>query len=128
MPPLLLILDRRNDPVTPLLSQWTYQAMVHELIGVQNGRVDLSQAPGIQSELRVREYSAFGVFGLNSQTGSHAHYFNRPILPRAPSCNIWGPWHVVEIIRPIISDPVLGSISFRNQFYSRHEEVRRRIP
>ncbi|KAL7414882.1 Sec1 family-domain-containing protein [Mrakia frigida] len=37
--PLLLILDRRNDPVTPLLSQWTYQAMVHELIGIVNGRV-----------------------------------------------------------------------------------------
>ncbi|EJC98087.1 vacuolar protein sorting-associated protein 45 [Fomitiporia mediterranea MF3/22] len=52
MPPLLLLLDRRNDPVTPLLSQWTYQAMVHELIGIQNGRVDLSQAPGIRTELR----------------------------------------------------------------------------
>lgn len=52
-PPLLLILDRRNDPVTPLLSQWTYQAMVHELIGIQNGRVDMSQAPGIRPELRV---------------------------------------------------------------------------
>ncbi|KAK1924702.1 Sec1-like protein [Papiliotrema laurentii] len=37
--PLLLILDRRNDPVTPLLSQWTYQAMVHELCGITNGRV-----------------------------------------------------------------------------------------
>ncbi|WRT66980.1 uncharacterized protein IL334_003945 [Kwoniella shivajii] len=37
--PLLLILDRRNDPVTPLLSQWTYQAMVHELLGINNGRV-----------------------------------------------------------------------------------------
>ena len=23
--PVLLILDRRDDPVTPLLSQWTYQ-------------------------------------------------------------------------------------------------------
>lgn len=23
--PLLLILDRRSDPVTPLLMQWTYQ-------------------------------------------------------------------------------------------------------
>ncbi|KAH8114481.1 Sec1 family-domain-containing protein [Phellopilus nigrolimitatus] len=51
MPPLLLILDRRNDPVTPLLSQWTYQAMVHELIGIQNGRVDLSQAPGIRPDI-----------------------------------------------------------------------------
>ncbi|OCB84973.1 vacuolar protein sorting-associated protein 45 [Sanghuangporus baumii] len=52
LPPLLLLLDRRNDPVTPLLSQWTYQAMVHELIGIQNGRVDLSQAPGVRQELR----------------------------------------------------------------------------
>lgn len=24
-PPVLLALDRRDDPVTPLLSQWTYQ-------------------------------------------------------------------------------------------------------
>ncbi|KAL5482682.1 VPS45 [Sanghuangporus weigelae] len=52
LPPLLLLLDRRNDPVTPLLSQWTYQAMVHELIGIQNGRVDLGQAPGVRQELR----------------------------------------------------------------------------
>ncbi|ODQ55580.1 Sec1-like protein [Saitoella complicata NRRL Y-17804] len=39
--PLLLILDRKNDPVTPLLTQWTYQAMVHELLGISNGRVTL---------------------------------------------------------------------------------------
>ena len=53
LPPLLLILDRRNDPVTPLLNQWTYQAMVHELLGIQNGRVDLSFVPDIRPELRV---------------------------------------------------------------------------
>lgn len=53
VPPLLLILDRRNDPVTPLLSQWTYQAMVHELLGIQNGRVDLSLVPDIRPELSV---------------------------------------------------------------------------
>jgi vacuolar protein sorting-associated protein 45 len=51
-PPLLIILDRRNDPVTPLLSQWTYQAMVHELLGIQNGRVDLSTVPEIRPELK----------------------------------------------------------------------------
>ncbi|XP_052111190.1 vacuolar protein sorting-associated protein 45 homolog [Arachis duranensis] len=39
--PLLLVLDRRDDPVTPLLNQWTYQAMVHELIGIQDNKVDL---------------------------------------------------------------------------------------
>jgi hypothetical protein len=44
-------LDRRNDPVTPLLSQWTYQAMVHELCGITNGRVKLEQEEKL--ELRV---------------------------------------------------------------------------
>lgn len=53
VPPLLLIIDRLNDPVTPLLSQWTYQAMVHELLGIQNGRVDLSLVPDIRPDLRV---------------------------------------------------------------------------
>ncbi|PHH84412.1 hypothetical protein CDD83_1976 [Cordyceps sp. RAO-2017] len=51
-PPVLLIVDRREDPVTPLLTQWTYQAMVHHLLGIQNGRVDLSEVPDIRSELR----------------------------------------------------------------------------
>ncbi|KAF3926061.1 hypothetical protein ABW20_dc0109127 [Dactylellina cionopaga] len=49
-PPILLILDRRSDPITPLLSQWTYQAMVHELLGIENGRVDLSNVPDIRPE------------------------------------------------------------------------------
>ncbi|KTW27344.1 hypothetical protein T552_02327 [Pneumocystis carinii B80] len=40
--PILLILDRCNDPVTPLLTQWTYEAMVHELVGIENGCVDIS--------------------------------------------------------------------------------------
>ncbi|KFY25501.1 hypothetical protein V493_04640 [Pseudogymnoascus sp. VKM F-4281 (FW-2241)] len=51
-PPILLILDRRDDPITPLLSQWTYQAMVHELLGINNGRVDLNSVPDVRPELR----------------------------------------------------------------------------
>lgn len=51
-PPILLILDRRDDPITPLLTQWTYQAMVHELLGIRNGRVDLSDVPDIRAELK----------------------------------------------------------------------------
>ncbi|BGP20303.1 hypothetical protein JCM10213_002068 [Rhodosporidiobolus nylandii] len=50
--PLLLILDRRNDPVTPLLTQWTYQAMVHELLGITNGRVNMESAPDVRDELK----------------------------------------------------------------------------
>ena len=55
-PPILLILDRRNDPVTPLLSQWTYQALVHNMIGIQNGRVDLSYVPDIRPEMKVAHH------------------------------------------------------------------------
>lgn len=40
--PILLLLDRKDDPVTPLLQQWTYQAMVHELLTIDNNRVDAS--------------------------------------------------------------------------------------
>ncbi|XP_066154996.1 vacuolar protein sorting-associated protein 45 [Euwallacea fornicatus] len=48
---LLLILDRRDDPITPLLTQWTYQAMVHELMTINNNRVNLSNVPGVSKEL-----------------------------------------------------------------------------
>ncbi|CAN6606641.1 vacuolar protein sorting-associated protein 45 [Trichomonascus vanleenenianus] len=50
-PPILLLLDRKNDPVTPLLMPWTYQAMVHQLIGIANNRVDLSHVPDVSKEL-----------------------------------------------------------------------------
>jgi hypothetical protein len=52
-PPMLLIVDRRDDPLTPLLTQWTYQAMVHELLGISNGRVDLSEVPDMRQEVKV---------------------------------------------------------------------------
>lgn len=48
--PLLLVIDRREDAVTPLLNQWTYEAMVHELLGIQNKRVDLTKVPGVSKD------------------------------------------------------------------------------
>ena len=49
---VLVILDRREDPVTPLLSQWTYQAMVHQLLGINNNRVSLAGVPGVKKDLQ----------------------------------------------------------------------------
>ncbi|KAL7128295.1 hypothetical protein ABFS83_14G306800 [Erythranthe nasuta] len=76
--PLLLIVDRRDDPVTPLLNQWTYQAMVHELIGIQDNKVDLKnigksskdqQEVVLSSEqdafFRANMYENFGDIGMN---------------------------------------------------------------
>uniref|UniRef100_A0A8C9XRL9 Vacuolar protein sorting-associated protein 45 n=1 Tax=Sander lucioperca TaxID=283035 RepID=A0A8C9XRL9_SANLU len=58
VPPLLLILDRSDDAITPLLNQWTYQAMVHELMGLNNNRIDLSRVPGISRDLKEVVLSA----------------------------------------------------------------------
>lgn len=50
--PVLLVLDRRNDPVTPLLNQWTYQAMLHENLTIENNRINMEKAPGTKPEMR----------------------------------------------------------------------------
>ncbi|KAK9676741.1 hypothetical protein RND81_11G097000 [Saponaria officinalis] len=75
---LLLILDRRGDPFTPLLNQWTYQAMVHELIGIEDNKVDLrniGKLPKDQQEVvlsseqdaffKAYMYENFGDLGIN---------------------------------------------------------------
>lgn len=77
-PTLLLLLDRCEDPVTPLLNQWTYEAMVHELLGIQNNRVSLDKAPSVPEDLkdvvldagtddffRRNRYENFGELGIN---------------------------------------------------------------
>ena len=48
----ILILDRKEDPVTPLLNQWTYQAMVHELLEIQSNRVDLKHLDHLSTEMK----------------------------------------------------------------------------
>ena len=42
-PPILLVLDRRDDPVTPLLSQWTYLGMLEEVLSLKDGILDLRE-------------------------------------------------------------------------------------
>ncbi|KAI7694324.1 hypothetical protein SSS_04169 [Sarcoptes scabiei] len=49
---ILLILDRKLDPITPLLIKWTYQAMLHELLTITNNRISLAHIPGISKELQ----------------------------------------------------------------------------
>lgn len=69
----VLVLDRRVDPATPLLNQWTYQAMVHELIGIENGRLKIStsqsgQPPHSSSSSSSKPETAEEEFVLNSST------------------------------------------------------------
>lgn len=41
--PILLILDRKLDPISPLVTPWTYQSMIHELIGIDRNIVKLPE-------------------------------------------------------------------------------------
>lgn len=41
---VLLIVDRMWDPLTPLMTPWTYQAMLHEYIGIDHNVVKLPAA------------------------------------------------------------------------------------
>ncbi|KAK9815570.1 hypothetical protein WJX72_006038 [[Myrmecia] bisecta] len=50
--PVVLLLDRKDDPITPLLLQWTFQAMVHELIGIDCNRVDLKHVAGVKKDFQ----------------------------------------------------------------------------
>ena len=51
-PPLLILLDRKSDPLTPLLQPWTYQSMINEYIGIKRNLVDLSNVPDIDPDLK----------------------------------------------------------------------------
>ncbi|CAI4228232.1 unnamed protein product [Auanema sp. JU1783] len=67
---LLLILDRSEDPVSPLLNQWTYEAMVHELITISNNRVCVEGQSMVLNELHDDFYAKnvamnFGEIGQN---------------------------------------------------------------
>ena len=48
----LLILDRRDDPITPLLLNWSYLSMINEMFLLENNRLDLRSVEDIDPELR----------------------------------------------------------------------------
>lgn len=47
---LLLIVDRRNDLITPIINKWTYYAMIHEQFNIVNNRISLIDVPTRQTK------------------------------------------------------------------------------
>lgn len=89
-PPILLLVDRRSDPVTPLLTQWTYQAMVHELLGIENGRVSLSDVPDVRPEFKASFIlKAKGFSRLIRKLGDCVITRPRPILCQEHVSQLW---------------------------------------
>lgn len=46
----LLITDRSADPLTPILTPWTYEAMIHELIGISLNQISINSTQYILSD------------------------------------------------------------------------------
>eukprot|EP00775_Hariotina_reticulata_P002080 gene2080-2399_t len=75
--PVVLLLDRSDDPVTPLLTQWTYQAMIHELIGIRDNTITLNSSkvaeqyrnvvvdPAMDDFYKQHLFSNYGDVGLS---------------------------------------------------------------
>ena len=40
---ILLLYDRKEDPISPLINQWTYQAQLHEILGIKNNVIELKK-------------------------------------------------------------------------------------
>ncbi|TRY51744.1 Sec1-like protein [Cryptosporidium tyzzeri] len=84
---ILLILDRREDPVTPLLTQWTYHAMIHELLEIKNNRLCLDNGEFSNKEkeeyvlseqyddfFRDHKYDNFGDIGFSIRDLVNNHH------------------------------------------------------
>jgi len=41
---ILLLYDRKEDPISPLINQWTYQAQLHEILGIKNNVIELKKS------------------------------------------------------------------------------------
>lgn len=76
-PPVLLILDRKDDPVSPLLHQWTYRAMIHELYGIHMNRVvkcevgEAIQAPEIVLNAEYDDFYRQNIHSNWGELGEH---------------------------------------------------------
>lgn len=49
VPPVLVLLDRKNDPITPLMTPWTYQSMIHEFITIKLNIAKLTADSGVEN-------------------------------------------------------------------------------
>jgi len=43
---ILLLYDRKEDPISPLINQWTYQAQLHEILGIKNNVIEIKKGSG----------------------------------------------------------------------------------
>jgi vacuolar protein sorting-associated protein 45 len=70
---VLIICDRREDFLTPLLTPWSYRSMIHEYLGIENNRTNLYKEnkildPSTDEFFVKHKFSSFGEIGKKADT------------------------------------------------------------
>jgi vacuolar protein sorting-associated protein 45 len=47
---ILLLYDRKEDPISPLINQWTYKAQLHEILGIKNNVIELKKGSDVKDK------------------------------------------------------------------------------
>ena len=54
---VLLLYDRKEDPISPLINQWTYQAQLHEILGIKNNVLEIKKSTeGLITNAKPEKY------------------------------------------------------------------------
>ena len=54
---VLLLYDRKEDPISPLINQWTYQAQLHEILGIKNNVLEIKKGTeGLITNAKPEKY------------------------------------------------------------------------
>ena len=105
--------------------------MVHELLGIQNGRVDLSKVPEIRPELSVSGMVSLPFLQSSCARrilGNHIDNKHRPFLPITLPLYLWGTWNFIEGLCPAISVSFHCPRPIFNYLHFRYETFCRRVP
>ena len=54
---IFLLYDRKEDPISPLINQWTYQAQLHEILGIKNNVIEIKKGTeGLITNAKPEKY------------------------------------------------------------------------
>ena len=59
---ILLLYDRKEDPISPLINQWTYQAQLHEILGIKNNVIELKKGEAKPEKYVISDVEAIDKF------------------------------------------------------------------
>lgn len=116
----IIILDRRRDPLPPILHSWSYQSMLHEIIGINYNIATLQTNPptSIVLDERTDEFFAQNLFTGFGELGDAIKNLTQTV--REQPTNVKDIKSLDELKQYIQSYPILHE---RQQLASKHANL-----